>query len=168
MKAPHAALVIVTLAAGLALTARCDAGTEPAAPAAPSPAPAPSASAAPASPYQRLGGYDALASLTDDFIGRLFRDPSLSRFFAGYSDDARGRIRQLLLDQLCAASGGPCLYIGRDMKTAHRGLGIHEAEWAATVGHLIASLDKLKLAQPEKDEVLVIVARLKRDIVEKP
>jgi hemoglobin len=122
----------------------------------------------PATLYQRLGGYDALASLTDHFLGRLLRDPSLARFFSGASDEARGRIRQLLLDQLCAATGGPCLYIGRDMKSAHHGLGVRETDWAATIGHLIASLDEMKVAQPEKDEVIAIVARLKRDIVEKP
>jgi len=135
----------------------------------PARAQAPGASA-PAAPslYKRLGGYDALAAVTDDFIGRLLKDPSLSRFFVGQSDDSKGRIRQLVVDQLCAATGGPCLYIGRDMKTAHQGMGLAEADWTASVGHLIASLDKFKVGQKEKDELLAIVGSLKKDIVEKP
>lgn len=156
MAAPGAVLVLALALAAPRFTA---AQTPSAAP----PAPAP-----PATLYQRLGGYDSLAVLTDDFVGRLTRDRSLSRFFAGASDESKGRIRQLMLDQLCAASGGPCTYPGRDMKTAHQGLGIGERDWATTVGHLIASLDKYKVGPKEKDDVLQWVARLKKDIVQKP
>jgi hemoglobin len=135
------------------------------------PAPAQmSGSAAPAPPslYKRLGGYDAIAAVTDEFMGRLLKDAALSRFFVGQSDDSKARIRQLVVDQLCAATGGPCVYIGRDMKTTHKGLGIAEADWTAAVGHLVASLDKFKLPQKEKDELLAIAGSLKKDIVEKP
>ena len=58
--------------------------------------------------YKRLGGYDALAAVTDDFIIRLATDKTLGRFFVGASDNSKMRIRQLVLDQLCAATGGPC------------------------------------------------------------
>jgi len=116
--------------------------------------------------YKRLGGYDALAAVTDDFIGRMASDKSLSRFFAGHSKDSLGRIRQLVVDQLCAATGGPCIYIGRDMKTAHQGMGITEADWNAAVGHLIATLDKFKVPEKEKNEVLGAVSSFKVDIVE--
>jgi len=122
----------------------------------------------PATLYQRLGGYDSLAVLTDDFVGRLTRDRTLVRYFTGVNDEAKGRMRQLMLDQLCAASGGPCVYPGRDMRSAHQGLGLREADWAVTIGHLIASLDRFKVGPKEKDEVLQWVSRLKRDIVEKP
>jgi hemoglobin len=158
MRAVGAALVILALGAGLPLAASSIAGAQEPGAAAP----------APAALYRRLGGYDSLAVLTDDFMGRMARDPSLSRFFAASTGESMGRIRQLLLDQLCAASGGPCLYVGRDMRSAHRGLGIREADWATTIGHLIASLDRRKIAQKEKDEVLAIASGLKRDIVEKP
>ena len=151
------ALTALALAGGLSLAAR-DAGAQ---------GPGASAPAAP-SLYKRLGGYDAIAAVTDDFIGRLLKDQALSRFFAGQSDDSKGRIRQLIVDQLCAATGGPCFYIGRDMKTSHKGMGIAEADWTATVGHLIASLDKFKVGQKEKDDLLAIASSLKKDIVEKP
>ena len=116
--------------------------------------------------YKRLGGYDAIAAVTDDFIGRLAGDKSLQRFFTGHSKDSLGRIRQLVVDQLCAATGGPCVYIGRDMKSSHQGMGISEADWNAAVGHLVATLDKFKVPDREKKEVLGAVSGFKNDIVE--
>ncbi|MGH2569235.1 MAG: group I truncated hemoglobin, partial [Bacteroidota bacterium] len=118
--------------------------------------------------YQRLGGYDAIAAVTDDFIGRLVTNKALVRFFGGASIDTQKRFRQHLVDQLCAATGGPCFYVGRDMKTAHGGLGITEVEWNAGVADLVASLDKFKVPVKEKDELLTIVSSTKKDIVEKP
>ena len=118
--------------------------------------------------YKRLGGYDALAAVTDDFIGRLATDKQLSRFFVGHSEDSLHRIRQLIVDQLCAATGGPCYYVGRDMKTAHKGMGITESDWNITVNHLIATLDKFKVPEKEKNEVLGAISSFKKDIVEAP
>jgi hemoglobin len=118
--------------------------------------------------YKRLGGYDALAAVTDDFIARLAADPQLQRFFLGHSTDSLKRIRQLIVDQLCQVTGGPCVYIGRDMKTSHAGLGTTQKDWDITVNHLVATLDKFKVPAKEKDEVLAAVSTLKKDIVEKP
>jgi hemoglobin len=117
--------------------------------------------------YQRVGGYDALAAVVDDFIGRLITDKQFEKFFAGFSVDSKKRIRQHILDQFCAATGGPCVYMGRDMKTTHGGLGITEADWDAAVKHLTASIDKFKVHKKEKGELLAFVASLKKDIVEK-
>ena len=118
--------------------------------------------------YKRLGGYDALAAVTDDFIIRLATDKTLGRFFVGASDNSKMRIRQLVLDQLCAATGGPCVYIGRDMKTAHKGLGITEEDWNISVKHLLATLAKFKVPEKEQKEVAGAITGLKGDIVEKP
>lgn len=120
-----------------------------------------------ASLYKRLGGYDALAAVVDDFVPRLLNDPELKRFFGGVSADSAKRIRQLLLDQLCAATGGPCIYIGRGMKSAHAGLGISDRDWDRAVQHLVATLDKFHVAAREKNEVLTALSSLKSEIVEK-
>jgi hemoglobin len=117
--------------------------------------------------YKRLGGYDAIAAVTDDFIGRLASDASLGKFFAGHGTDSKQRIRQHVIDFLCAATGGPCVYKGRDMKTSHAGLGITTADWDKGVQHLVASLDKFKVPQKEKDDLLAAASGLKKDIVEK-
>lgn len=118
--------------------------------------------------YKRLGGYDALAAVTDEFITRLATDKTLGRFFVGASDNSKMRIRQLVLDQLCAATGGPCVYIGREMKTAHKGLGITEEDWNISVKHLLATLTKFKVKDKEQKEVAGALTTLKADIVEKP
>ncbi|MEW6127653.1 MAG: group 1 truncated hemoglobin [Acidobacteriota bacterium] len=116
--------------------------------------------------YKRLGGYDALAAVTDDFIGRLATDKQLGRFFQGASESSQKRIRQLVVDFLCNATGGPCLYLGRDMKTVHKGLKINEKDWEITVKHLVATLNKFKVPKKEQDEVLGAISGLKADIVE--
>jgi hemoglobin len=93
-------------------------------------APVPAQQPAPAPTlYKRLGGYDSMAAVTDDFLRRLTSDPAFTRFFSGHSTDSLKKIRQLVVDQLCAATGGPCVYIGRDMKATHAGLGITEKDW---------------------------------------
>jgi hemoglobin len=117
--------------------------------------------------YDRVGGYNALAAVVDDFIVRLVTDKQFEKFFIGQSTDSKKRIRQHILDQFCAATGGPCVYTGREMKTSHAGLGITNAEWDAAAKHLIASLDKFKVPEKEKGEILAFVTSLKKDIVEK-
>jgi hemoglobin len=125
----------------------------------------PQAVAQQASLYKRLGGYDAIAAVTDDFIGRLATDTQLKRFFGGLSVDSQKKLRQHVVDFLCNATGGPCVYTGRDMKTSHTGLGITDADWNASVNDLIATLDKFKVPEKEKGEVLGAVGGLKGDIV---
>ncbi len=117
--------------------------------------------------YARLGGYDAIAAVVDDFVGRLVADKRLTKFFVGHSEDSLKRIRMHVIDQLCAAAGGPCNYTGRDMKTSHHGLGITSDDWDASAKHLVESLDKFKVPQAEKDELLAFVGTLKKDIVDK-
>jgi hemoglobin len=118
--------------------------------------------------YKRLGGYDAIAAVTDDFIARALADPKINRFFEGLSTDSKQRFRQRLVEQLCAAAGGPCVYTGRAMKASHAGIGITEADWTATVGYLVATLDRFKVPEKEKGELIGLLATMKGDIVEKP
>lgn len=115
--------------------------------------------------YKRLGGYDALAAVTDDFLGRLVPDPKLGRFFVGHSADSVNRIRGHIIDFLCVATKGPCSYSGRDMKTAHTGLKITEEDWEVSVKALTGTLDKFNVPAAEKSEVLAAVSALKSDIV---
>lgn len=128
-----------------------------------------SAQAQPSAPnlYKRLGGYDAIAAVSDDFIGRLAADKQLARFLVGLSADSQKKLRQHVVNQLCEATGGPCFYTGRTMKASHAGLGVTEADWQATVKHLVATLEKFKVPEKEKGELLAIASSLKADIVEK-
>ena len=120
----------------------------------------------PDSLYKRLGGYDAIAAVVDSFVPRMVKDPMLAKYFV-HSESTLMHIRQLVVDQLCWATGGPCVYIGRDMKTAHKGLGITAAEWDQAVKHLVATLDQFKVPAREKDELLKIAGSLRADIVDK-
>lgn len=132
------------------------------------PVPAPQAQGASQdSLYKRLGGYDALAAVTDEFVGRLATDPKESRFFVGLSTDSKVRVRQHVVDFLCVATGGPCKYTGRDMTTAHTGLGITEEDWTISVKALVDTLNKFKVPAREQQEVINAVASLKNQIVGK-
>lgn len=117
--------------------------------------------------YKRLGGYDAIAAVADDFLGRLAADKQMSRFFVGVSADSLKKLRQHVVLQLCEATGGSCNYFGRSMKTTHAGLGITESDWQITVKHLNGTLDLFKVPEKERSEILTLFASLKRDIVEK-
>jgi hemoglobin len=114
--------------------------------------------------YQRLGGYDALAAVTEDFIGRMANDPQLKRFFIGLSTDSKRRVRTHVVDFLCVATGGPCIYTGREMETVHTGLNITDADWDTSVKLLVATLDKFKVPAQEKQEVLTAIGGLKSKI----
>jgi hemoglobin len=116
--------------------------------------------------YRRLGGYDAIAAIVDEIFALLRADPRFSRFGAGRSIDSHKRSRQLLVDQICSLSGGPCYYIGRDMKTSHAGLGITESEWTANLELTKQVLESKGVGSREQAEFLALFERYKNDIVE--
>ncbi len=115
--------------------------------------------------YERLGGYNAIAAVVDDFAGRMIADKQLGRYLIGHCTNSKKKFRQLIVDMLCEATGGPCIYTGRDMKTVHTGLGITESDWQVGVKLLTATLDKFKVQQKEKEDVFAAVSGLKSDIV---
>jgi hemoglobin len=116
--------------------------------------------------YQRMGGYDVIAAVIDDLFAILHDDPGFARFFGGRSADSAIRSRQLLVDQMCGLSGGPCNYIGRDMKTSHQGLGITDAEWEENMKASDAALAQNGVGEPERAEFLALFERYRDDIVE--
>jgi hemoglobin len=116
--------------------------------------------------YERIGGYNAIAAVIDDALPRVVNDPILAKYFVGLSDDTKTKLRGHFVNLFCAASGGPCTYAGRDMKTSHKGLKITEKEFNAFAVDVITTLDKFKVPKREKDELVAIVAGLKNDVVE--
>ena len=117
--------------------------------------------------YARLGGYDAIAAVSDNLLPRLMSDERLGRFWAHRGEDGLRREKQLLIDFLCSCAGGPLLYTGRDMKTSHKGMRITEDDWAAFLGHLNATLDEFQVPANEREEVLAFVQSTKADILER-
>jgi len=117
--------------------------------------------------YSRLGGYDVIAAVVDDLLPRLHEDPLLPRFWTSpRSTDTNNRERQLTVDFIVAAAGGPTFYLGRDMKTSHKGMGINKNDWAAFEKHLIATLEKFNVPPRERNEVINFIASLETDIIE--
>jgi hemoglobin len=116
--------------------------------------------------YARLGGYDAIAAVADDLLTRLQADAQLGRFWKHRGEDGVRREKQLLINFLCASAGGPMYYVGRDMKTSHRGLAINESDWQSFLGHVEATLATFEVPPTERAEVLTFVASTKADIIE--
>ena len=121
----------------------------------------------PKSLYARLGGYDAIAAVVDDLLPRLRQDSLLGRFWTSpRSVDTNNRERQLAVDFIAAAAGGPTIYLGRDMKLAHTGMGINKADYAAFMRCLSLSLDKFQVPEPERGEVVAFALSLEPEIAE--
>jgi truncated hemoglobin YjbI len=115
--------------------------------------------------YERLGGKDAVSAVVEDFAGNVLADNRINKKFAK-SDP--GRLVANLKDFVCFATGGPCKYNGLDMKTSHKNMGTTAGEFTALVEDLVKTLDKFKVPEKEKNELLGALAALQGDIVENP
>jgi hemoglobin len=115
--------------------------------------------------YDRLGGKPAITAVVDDFVGRVAAD---SRINGKFANSNIPRLKMLLVEQICQASGGPCTYTGRSMKATHAGMGVSSSDFDALVGDLVATLNKFKVPEREKSELLGALGPMKGDIVEKP
>jgi len=119
--------------------------------------------------YQRLGGKKAITAVVDEFVGRVAADARINHYFAAAAADPQrlASFKMKLVDQICQASGGPCKYTGKDMKSAHAGMGITSGDFNALVEDLVGALDKFKVGEKEKSELLGALGPMKTDIVEK-
>jgi len=115
--------------------------------------------------YDRLGKKKAITAVVDEFVGNVAADASINHFFAKTDIP---HLKKMLVDQICMATGGPCKYKGKDMKSAHKGMGVSTADFNALVGDLVKALDKFKVPEKEKSELLAALGGMKGDIVEKP
>src|ERR1700730_11539269 len=113
--------------------------------------------------YDRLGGIDAIKAVVGEFAGRVLADPRVNKKFA--KSDAP-RLVLHLEEQICAATGGPCKYTGKDMKSAHKNMKVTEGEFNALVEDLVGALDKFNVPAKEKNDLLGILGPLKSQIVE--
>jgi hemoglobin len=118
--------------------------------------------------FNRLGGKKTIVAVMDDFVGNCVADTRINKFFAVTAADPKrlAKFKGNLVDQLCEASGGPCKYKGKDMKAAHAGMRIGEADFNALVEDLVKSLDKFKVAEADKNALLGVLGPMKSDIVE--
>jgi hemoglobin len=113
--------------------------------------------------YVRLGEKTAIEAVVKELIENIKADDRINKKFA--NADLKD-LQNKLVDQICQASGGPCQYTGKNMKEAHQGMGITEAEFNALVEDLVKALDKLGVKEKEKNDLIALLAPMKTDIVE--
>lgn len=121
---------------------------------------------APADPALRpvlaqFGGRDGLVALMDVFMERLLADPRTRPFFAEADQAA---VKRHLVEQFCAILGGDCLYTGRDMKTAHAGMGVDRAAFNALVEDLQLAMDARGIPFRAQNQLLARLAPMHREI----
>jgi hemoglobin len=116
--------------------------------------------------YTRLGGYDAIAAVLDEFHVRLKADPQLGRFWKYRGTDGKERELQLLIDFVCAETGGPTHYSGRDMGRTHIGMMLSESDWSLFMDILKKTLEKFHVKKAEFDETVAFIQSLKSSMVE--
>ena len=115
--------------------------------------------------YKQLGGREGIALVVDDFVANVVADERINARFKALKPEQVGKLKSNLADQICDATGGPCSYLGKDMKTTHQGMKITEAEWNATVENLVKALDKNNVDAKSKQELLAALGPMKKDIV---
>lgn len=142
-----------------AITAGGGDPVEPAPPDEPAPPPAPK------SLFERLGGLPAIEAVVGEFVTRTTTDPRIKERF--FNTDA-ANLKKLLVEFVCKATGGPCEYTGRDMVSSHGGMELVDEEFTALVEDLVAALDKFKVPEKEKGEILAALGPLKPQIVATP
>jgi len=118
--------------------------------------------------YERLGGYEGISAVVDQFADSLFADKRISQFFIGMSDDTRAQFKQKNKNLLCNVTGGPCKVISRPANVAHHGLGITAGDFDVVAGHLKDVLNKDKVGPKEQEEVFAIILSLRSQIVDRP
>ena len=120
---------------------------------------------APVSLYKQLGGREGIALVVDDFVLNVVADDRINARFKALKPEQVFKLKSNLADQICDATGGPCAYVGGDMKTTHKGMNITEAEWGATVEALVKALDKNNVPAGAKTALLGALGPMKSDIV---
>ena len=112
--------------------------------------------------YDRLGGLPAITAVVGEFVGNVAGDARINQRF--FNTDIEN-LKKLLTQFVCMATGGPCKYEGRDMGTAHAGMDLVDDEFNALVENLVKALDKFKVPDKEKGELLGALGPLKPQIV---
>lgn len=115
--------------------------------------------------YDIIGGAGAVRAAVDDFYARVLADPKLAPFFASADlDRLKGHQRSFI----AAAIGGPEIFSGADMASAHAGLGTRDADFDAVVSHLVDTLTGLGVPEQTIGQIGSALTPLRADIVIAP
>ena len=112
--------------------------------------------------YERLGGEEKIRVIAEDILDNHLGNETVS---VRYQDSDRDNVIRVVTEFICAGTGGPQEYTGKDMLTTHRGMNINEAEYLAVIDDIMVALDKNEIGDQEKMEVLMICYSLKGEIL---
>ncbi len=112
--------------------------------------------------YQSFGQKAGLTALMEDFVPRLLKDPRMEPFFAKTNQQ---NFKEQLVNQICQVTGGPCVYKGVDMKTAHSDHDITKGNFNALVEVLQESMDAQKIPFRAQNKLLALLAPMHRDVI---
>lgn len=112
--------------------------------------------------YRAFGEKAGLVTLMDDFMVRLLADPRTGPHFKPANQQ---RVKEQLVDQLCALAGGPCVYKGADMKSTHANLDIKKSDFHALVEVLQESMDARGIPFRNQNQMLALLAPMHRDAI---
>ena len=112
--------------------------------------------------YKAFGEKTGLVSLMDDFMTRLLDDPRTGPHFKPANQQ---HVKEQLVEQFCALAGGPCVYKGADMKTAHAELDIRKSDFHALVEVLQRSMDARGIPFARQNQMLALLAPMHRDTI---
>lgn len=115
-----------------------------------------------ASLYERLGGEAGVAKFTKQALYQVAHNPSVNHAFEGVNLE---KLAKKLTEHTCHITGGGCKYTGDDIKKVHAGLNLTEQDFYALVEALRTALDDNGVGEREKNELLRILAPMKRDVV---
>lgn len=115
--------------------------------------------------YQKLGGKAALDAAVELFYKKVLADDRVKHYF---DDINMNKQRRKQKEFLAAALGGPIPWTGKDLRAAHKDLGLSEADFAAIAGNLKATLEELKIDKDLIAQALAIVGSTHDAVLNRP
>jgi hemoglobin len=115
--------------------------------------------------YTRLGGYDVISQVADDFVQRTLADPQLSMYFANIDDKGQKQMRQRAIDAIASATGGPVVYVPTGSAPASNAAAMGDIVWQHALQNLAVTCDKFRLPARERGELTQLVSGMKAQIL---
>jgi hemoglobin len=112
--------------------------------------------------YRALGGQAGITKVVDATLAEIHGDLRINLFF---EKTDMADLRRLVIEQICAASGGPCEYTGRSMEEAHSGLNLSDADFDAFVEDLVRGMDSEKVPKDLQKQLLDLFGPMRPQVV---
>ena len=115
-----------------------------------------------ASLHDRLGGRDGISKIASDAVDLHVNN---TRIAPRFSEINKAALKKSVTDFFVTGTGGPNVYQGKDMRSAHKGMNIDTAEFMAVMDDVLYAMDKNGIDQREKEEVLFVLYGMRGDII---